>query len=105
MARLLGGRSLVDVREELPEEIESRDLLQRGWEWLDGNEDNPEWNYGWQKLVDVRKELPGEIESRDLLQRGWEWLDGNEDRGGNCRHLSTATSTQTPSVQVSAKVR
>ena len=70
---------LVDVRGELPPEIERAALLGQGHAWLEGREDAAEWTHVWQKLVDMRGELPPEIERAALLGQGHAWLEGRED--------------------------
>ena len=78
MNGVLSGRSLVELRAELPEQT-TQGLLPLGYEWLTGREDRDGWSFVWQKLVELRAELP-EQTTQGLLPLGYEWLTGREGR-------------------------
>ncbi len=54
------------------------ELLERGWEWLQGRQEREEWTYVWRALLAA----PDLAEGRraELLERGWEWLEGRQER-------------------------
>ena len=73
---------LVDLRGDLPAEIDRAAFLMQGHAWLEGREDSAEWSYVWRKLVDLRGELPAEIDRAAFLMQGHAWLEGREESAG-----------------------
>jgi hypothetical protein len=73
-------RKLLDCRDDLPEGVETTQLLQLGLDWLGGREDRAEWAFVWRKLLDCRGDLPEGVGATQLLQLGLDWLGGREDR-------------------------
>ena len=54
------------------------DLLERGWQWLEGRQERDEWNYVWQKLLEVTD--AADPRHTQLVEQGWQWLQGRQER-------------------------
>jgi hypothetical protein len=77
-------------------------LLQVGRDWLEGRDDQPEWNYVWQRLVDEFSD------DATLLRQGREWLTGREGRPDYpfvTRKLDQLSRPQTPAQCPGVKFR
>ncbi len=61
-----------------PAEGAAGEVVERGWEWLEGRQERDDWTYVWQALLTT----PDLQEGRraELLERGWEWARGNLEK-------------------------
>jgi hypothetical protein len=71
-------QKLLEHPAELPPDIIRTTILQRGFDWLNGRENQPGWPFVWQKLLEHPAELPPDITLTILLQRGIDWLNNRE---------------------------
>ncbi|MBI2425767.1 MAG: RNA-binding protein, partial [Candidatus Hydrogenedentes bacterium] len=73
-------QDLVEITDSFKESTVHRDLLSRGWDWLDGREERQDWAYVWQALLARPNSLPAGIDETVLCSKGLSWLDGREER-------------------------
>ena len=67
------------TRRDLPAEQAVVALMAKGYDWLNGREDNESWTYVWRALLARKADLPAGQSTAALMARGCDWLNGRDD--------------------------